>query len=99
MVNKLLKGIFKVVIGLVTTIMSPIENLIDTYVPQLNDIFGLFSDFLNYVSGFIFWVLSWFHIPRAIFLGVIAIIIAKLTIGKLVHVVKLALAWWRTLIP
>lgn len=99
MVNKLLKGIFKVVIGLVSTILSPIETLIDTYVPQLNDVFGLFGNFLNSVSNFIFWVLSWFHIPQFLFTAVILIVIAKLTIGKLVHVVKLALAWWRTLMP
>lgn len=99
MINKILKGIFSVVIGLVSTILSPIETLIETYVPQLNDIFTLFASFLNMISSFMTWILSWFNIPTGLFTSVVLIVIAKLTISKLVHIVKIALAWWRTLIP
>lgn len=99
MINKLLKGLFSVVIGLVETILSPIQTLIDNAVPQLDDVFSLFSQFLTFIGNFVFWVLSWFHIPQFLFVAVIGIIVAKITIGKLVHIVKLALAWWRTLMP
>ena len=99
MINAIINGFFNIVIGLVTTLLTPIDNLINSVVPQFTDVLTLFANFLNYILGFIPWVLSWFHIPNFTLAFVIYYLIGKITISMTIHHIKLALAWWRTLKP
>ena len=99
MVNAILNGFFNVTISLINLLLLPIDNLINSTIPQFGDVLTSFANFLSYILGFIPWGLSWFHIPTAILSFIIYYIIAKITISASVHAVKLALAWWRTLKP
>lgn len=99
MFNALLKGIFNMVIGLVQTLLSPIDLLLANTLPAFNQVLVGFGNFLTYILRFIPWVLSWFHIPTFLLTFLVYYIIAKITISQAIHLVKLALAWWRTLVP
>jgi len=99
MVNAILNGFFNLVIGLVSTILAPIDSLINSAIPQFGNVLTNFANFLTYILGFIPWGLSWFHIPATTLTFVIYYLIAKITTSATIHIIKLALAWWRTLKP
>lgn len=99
MVNAILNGFFNVIIGLVSTLLAPIDSLINSAIPQFSSVLTSFANFLSYVLGFIPWGLSWFHIPTTTLTFVVYYLIAKITISATIHTIKIALAWWRTLKP
>ena len=99
MVNAILRGIFNLVIGLVQNILRPIDLLLANSIPAISDLLTGFGNFLSYILGFIPWVLSWFHIPTFLLTFLVYYLIAKITVSQAVHVVKLAIAWYRALKP
>lgn len=99
MVNAFLNGLFNLIISIVEVLLLPIDTILNNTLPQFSEVLGLFSNFLNYILSFIPWGLSWFNIPTFVLTFVVLYIIAKLTISSAVHIIKLALAWWRTLMP
>lgn len=99
MVNAILNGFFNLVIGLVNTLLTPIDNLINTSIPAFGDVLNIFYNFITLITNFIIWVLSYFNMPAGLFLFVFGYLAIKITISHSLHVIKLALAWWRTLKP
>ena len=53
MINKLLMGIFNLVISLVTTLLTPIDNLIAQYLPVVNDGLSAINTLIDYVITFL----------------------------------------------
>lgn len=99
MVNALLNGIFNLVIGLVNTLLLPLDTLIQTTIPGFSQVLGYVENLITLLVGFIPWILSWFNFPIVVLTWVASFYIAKFTLTLFVHPIKLALAWWRTLKP
>ena len=51
MINKILMGIIKLITGLVTLILSPIDNLIQSALPDLSSALTGVGNFLNLISN------------------------------------------------
>ena len=99
MINKLLMGIFKLIIGLVSTILTPIDNLISTALPDLSGALDSISAFLNICTQSIGWVISLTGIPPLAINLIVLYYGFKLTSPMLFYMIKLALSWYNKLKP
>lgn len=90
-----LVGILQFIINL---LMTPINQLIGTYFPQIEQGFEYISDFFEMIIGFIPWIMSWFNLPSLFIDLVIAYYVFKLTVPYLVHGIKIAVSWWDSII-
>lgn len=99
MINSILKGLLSFIISLISVVMAPLDSALNTLLPQFSDVLTMFGNFIDRILSIIPWALSWFNIPIALLSFVCAYLIAKITISSMVHEVKLALAWYRKLMP
>ena len=100
MIAKLMSALMGLVIKLVGVLMTPINTLIQAVLPQevidgLNSIGGFFQ----VVSDGLGWVVSASGIPATGIAIIVATMVFKLTVPLLVHLTKLALAWYDKLKP
>ena len=89
MIKAILKGIMKLIIGLVSLILAPIDLLIQSALPQLSSAFTAIGNFLNLISSGIGWAISL----------LVAYYVFTLTAPMLFYMIKLALAWYNRLKP
>lgn len=99
MINKLLMGIFKLIIGLVSTLLTPVDNLISTALPDLSGALDSVSSFLNICTQSIGWVISLTGIPPLAINLIVLYYVFKLTAPMLFYMIKLALSWYNKLKP
>lgn len=99
MINKLLMGIFKLIIGLVSVILTPIDNLITNALPDLAGALDSISSFLNICTHSIGWVISLTGIPPLAINLIVLYYGFKLTAPMLFYMIKLALTWYNKLKP
>ena len=99
MINAILNGILDFVFSLISILLSPIDALISSTIPSFSQVLTDFGSFISTILGFIPWILSWFNIPIALLTFVAYYFIAKLSISIVVHEIKVALAWYRKLVP
>lgn len=99
MINALLKGIFTLIIKLVNLLLLPIDSLIDSALPSVSTALGYVSGFFAFLSDFVVWIMSWFHLPVAFISFVVGYYTLKLTVPLLVQTVKLAISWYDKLKP
>lgn len=94
MINTILTGIFSLIIGLVNTILLPIEAIISNYIPSLDSAFSMVAMLFENLVNFIPWVISWTGLNSTIIGLIVSYFTFKLTVPFLVHTIKLAIAWY-----
>ena len=99
MINSLLTGIFKLITGLVNTLLVPIDNIIDAALPSLGNALDMVSQFFNWVAGLVPWAISWFGFNQTVISLFVAYTTFELTIPLAVHTIKLCLKWYDKLKP
>ena len=99
MIKALLKGIIKLIIGLVTLILAPIDNLIESALPQLSSGFTAIGNFLNIISSGIGWGISLTGLSSSAISLLVAYYVFTLTAPMLFYMIKLALSWYNRLKP
>ena len=97
MIKALISGIFKMIISLVSIILSPIDALIAQFLPGLDNALSYISNFFDYISNIVPWVVSYMGINELVLNGIIDISVFILTVPLMVHTIKLALAWYNKL--
>ena len=55
MINALLTGIFKVITSLVNVLLTPINTVINNYLPDLANIIGTINQAFGYLFGSLGW--------------------------------------------
>lgn len=99
MIGKLLTGIINLIISLVSTIFTPIDNLITSLVPDLASAFTAIGNFISLCISGVGWILDAVGIPQQLLALIISYYTFKLTVPLLVHAVKLAIKWYDKLKP
>lgn len=99
MINKILTGIIKLIVSLVTLILSPIDNLIESALPQLSSAFTAIGNFLNLISSGIGWAISLTGLSSNAIGLIVAYYAFTLTAPMLFYMIKLALSWYNRLKP
>lgn len=99
MINALLTGIFKLIIGLVSIILSPIDALITNALPSLDNALTAVANFFNYIGSSIGWVISLTGLSSETLSLIVLYFTFKLTAPMLFYMIKLALIWYNKLKP
>lgn len=99
MIKAILKGIMKLIIGLVSLILAPIDLLIQSALPQLSSAFTAIGNFLNLISNGIGWAISLSGLSSEAISLLVAYYVFTLTAPMLFYMIKLALAWYNRLKP
>lgn len=99
MINKILTGIFNLVISLVSTLLSPIDSLINSALPSIAEGLIYINNFFNYILGFIPYLMSWFHLPNVFITLLVGYFTFKLTVPLAIHTIKQAIAWYDKIKP
>lgn len=99
MINALLTGIFKLIIGLVSIILSPIDALITNALPSLDNALTAVANFFNYIGSSIGWVISLTGLSSETLSLIVLYFTFKLSAPMLFYIIKLALSWYNKLKP
>ncbi len=99
MINKLLMGIIKLIVSLVTVILSPIDALIESTLPDLASALDAVGEFFNLISSGIGWVVSTLGLSNETLSLIVMYFTFKLTAPMLFYMIKLALSWYNKLKP
>lgn len=99
MIGKILSGIIGLIISLVNLILSPIDNLITSALPDLSNALTSVGNFLNICLRSIGWVISLSGLSSACISIIIVYFVFKLTAPMLFYLIKLALSWYNRLKP
>ena len=94
MINKIISGIIKLIVGLVTVILTPIDNLITSALPDLSTALNSISGFLNLCTQSIGWVISLLGLPPTAISLIVMFYGFSLTAPMLFYMIKLAIAWY-----
>lgn len=99
MINAILKGIIGLIVGLVSIILAPIDNLIQSALPNLSNALTSVGQFFALISNGIGWVISSTGLSNDT-LSLIALYFTfKLTAPMMFYMIKLALNWYNRLKP
>ena len=97
MINAIIEGIFNLVISLVNLLLTPIDLLINNYLPSLSYAFQYINDFFDFIGNIVPFVLSYTGIKPILLNIIIDIFIFILTVPLLIHTSKLAIRWYSRL--
>lgn len=99
MINALLNGIFSLVISLVGTLLSPIDMVIEKFLPDVANALAMVNGFFDYIMDYVDWAVSWTFLNKEVLSIVVGYYTFKLTVPYLVSTVKLAIKWYDKIKP
>lgn len=99
MINKILMGIIKLIVSLVSLILTPIDNLIESALPDLSNALTAVGNFFNLIGNGIGWVVSLTGLSNETLSLIVMYFTFKLTAPMLFYMIKLALTWYNKLKP
>lgn len=99
MINSILMGIIQLIVGLISYILTPIDNLITSALPDLSNALTSIGSFLTIATSCIGWVISLFGLSSDVISLIVLYFGFKLTAPLLFYFIKLALSWYNRLKP
>lgn len=99
MINILLKGIFKLIMFLVSALLLPIDTIITNNLPSLDNALSSISSFFNYIGDIIGYAVDSSGLSSEI-LSLLVAYYSFVILGTFsVSVVKLAIKWYDAIKP
>lgn len=99
MINAILNGIMSLIMGLVNILLTPIDLLIETVLPDLSSGISAIGGFLNLISQGLGWVTSVTGLSSECLSLIVLFFTFKLTAPILFSTIKLAIKWYDKLKP
>ncbi len=99
MINALLKGIMSLIIGLVSTILKPIDLLIVSVLPDLSSALTAVGNLFNFASQYVGFAISATGLSNETLSLIVLYFTFKLTAPLMVSTVKSAIKWYDKLKP
>lgn len=99
MINALLKGIMSLIMGLVGVLLSPIDLLIEQFLPDLSGAINAIGAMFAYVGNFIGFCVSLTGLSTATLSLIVLYYTFKLTVPVIVWTTKTAIKWYNALKP
>lgn len=99
MIGKLLNGVFKLVISLVTTLLAPIDTLIENSIPALSDGLNAVNSVIDFVVNSIGYVIDASGLTDVAILLIVGYWTFAITATLTISVIKLAIKWYQALVP
>ena len=99
MINALLKGIMSLIIGLVSTILKPIDLIIVAVLPDLSGALTAVANLFNFASQYVGFAVSAIGLSNETLSLIVLYYTFKLTAPLMVSTVKTAIKWYDKLKP
>lgn len=99
MIGVILLGFIHLVVFLVNHLLNPIDSIIQQYLPNLASGLNAVASFFNMLTSVIGWCIDATGLSSETISIIVTYYIFKLTAPLLVYVIKLALKWYRKLMP
>ncbi len=99
MINALLKGIMSLIIGLVSTLLKPIDLLILQFLPDLSNGLTAIGNMLNFASQYIGFAVSLTGLSNETLSLIVLYFTFKLTVPLMISTIKTAIKWYDKLKP
>lgn len=99
MINAILKAIFSLVISLVNILLTPIDLLITSTMPDISNALDMVGNLFNYIASIMPWATSWFGFNSTVMGLFVAYMTFELTTPLIVSTIKLALKWYNKIKP
>lgn len=97
--DSLVNGLFNFFIGVFTIITTPIQALIDSNFPSLNEFANSIGPFFALINdSWIPWIKDLTFLPQWSFNLVLAYLLFKFTMMIAVNVIKLIMKYWEVLV-
>lgn len=97
MIKAIINGVFSLVLSIIDVVLVPIDATIESSLPGISEVLNYIGQFFNYILGFIPFIFSWFNLPSWLVDFTIAYYVFKLTVPLIVHTIKLAVSWFRSI--
>lgn len=97
MINAIITGIFKILIKLISILLTPIDSLITSLLPDVSLALNSIGGFLSQGFSLIGWGISALGIPQTAISILILYYGVKLTVPLAMYLIKLAIRWYNSL--
>lgn len=97
MINILFNAIYSILITLINLILSPINALITSAIPDLSKIFTLIYNLFDTLFSYANYALNATLISTEVFNLFVVVTTLKLTLPYQIHAIKLAIKWFKSL--
>ncbi|MBQ3021688.1 MAG: hypothetical protein IJD92_05655 [Bacilli bacterium] len=99
MINAILMGVIKLIVGLVSLILSPIDSIIISALPNLSNALSAVGSFLNLIAQGVGWAVSATGLSNETLSLIVMYFTFKLSAPMLFYMIKLAISWYDKLKP
>lgn len=90
-------GIINLIIGFIALLLTPIDNLILSFLPDLSNAFTSIGSYLNVISQGLGWAISLTGLSSTALSLIVSYYVFKLTAPIGFYLIKLAIAWYNKL--
>lgn len=97
MIKAIIKGIFKVIISLTSLLVAPLDNLIQTFLPDLGNAINSVGQFFNFALNTLGFCVSMLGLSSLAINLIILYFTFKLTAPLAVYTFKVAIKWYNAL--
>lgn len=97
MIGKIISGIFKLLLGLVSVVFAPLDSFIASNIPNLANAIGVINSLIDYITRFSGWVVDSLLIETYTIDLFLAYITFKLTAPIVFNSIKTAVKWYNSL--
>lgn len=97
MIQDIFLGLVNLIIGFISLLLTPIDNLILSLLPDLSHAFTAIGSYLNIIASSIGWAISLTGLSSSAISLIITYYIFKLTAPISFYLIKLAIAWYNKL--
>lgn len=99
MINAILKGIMSMITGLVTVILTPIDAVITSYLPQMEAAFEAINQMFTLASNYVGFAVSMTGLDNDTLSLIVMYYTFKLSVPLIISTVKLAIKWYDKIKP
>lgn len=99
MINAILKGIMSMITGLVTVILTPIDAVITSYLPQMEASFEAINQMFTLASNYVGFAVSMTGLDNDTLSLIVMYYTFKLSVPLIISTVKLAIKWYDKIKP
>ncbi len=97
MIKAIVNGVMSLVISFVGVLLSPIDALINQFLPSVGDALGYVGNFFTTLGGVVPFVLSYTGISMEFISICVDLIVFVYTLPYAIHAIKLAIKWYQSL--
>ncbi len=99
MINAILKGIMSMIVGLVSVILTPIDAIIATALPDLSSALTAVGELFKLASNYIGFAVSMTGLSNETLSLIVLFFTFKLTVPLTISTVKSAIKWYDKIKP